>query len=87
LDAYAWSFEVGAVKPDGRIYEKVCADLGIRPERALIIGDTLDADYYGPKCAGMQAMRLDRNGTKQVPESIPSLHWLTDVLRELSTAI
>ncbi|SPB14114.1 HAD superfamily hydrolase [Caballeronia novacaledonica] len=60
LDAYAWSFEVGYLKPDRRIFEWACKRLGVAPENTLMIGDTLSADRDGALGAGMQAIHLQR---------------------------
>ncbi|MFM0531780.1 HAD-IA family hydrolase [Paraburkholderia strydomiana] len=60
LDAYAWSFEVGYLKPDRRIFKWTCKRLGVAPENTLVIGDTLSADYAGAQAAGMQAIHLRR---------------------------
>jgi len=60
LDAYAWSFEVGYLKPDRRIFNWTCKRLGVAPENTLMIGDTLIADYQGAQAAGMQAIHLRR---------------------------
>ncbi|MGF6877265.1 HAD-IA family hydrolase [Paraburkholderia sp. MM5477-R1] len=60
LDAYAWSFEVGYLKPDRRIFKWTCKRLGVAPENALMIGDRLIADYQGAQTAGMQAIYLRR---------------------------
>lgn len=35
LDAYGFSYEIGAMKPDPIIYQAVCRDLGIQPGRQL----------------------------------------------------
>lgn len=61
LDAYVWSFEVGAIKPDHRIYESACHSLRLRPEEVLMVGDTYEADYLGPKRFGMHALHLTRD--------------------------
>ncbi|MDM0122581.1 HAD family hydrolase [Variovorax arabinosiphilus] len=60
LDAYAWSFQVGAVKPEPRMYAHLCEALGARPEQVVMIGDTLLADYEGPIAYGMHACHLAR---------------------------
>ncbi|MCU4121002.1 HAD family hydrolase [Variovorax sp. N23] len=61
LDAYAWSFVVGAVKPEPRMYAHLCDALEVRPEQVVMIGDTLSADYEGPLAYGMQACHLARS--------------------------
>ncbi|MEV5832375.1 HAD family hydrolase [Nocardia sp. NPDC052112] len=42
--AYTLSFEIGAVKPDSRIFRTAVAQLGVRPESALMVGDSAVAD-------------------------------------------
>jgi putative hydrolase of the HAD superfamily len=46
------SAEAGAPKPDPRIFELALERLGVRPERALHIGDS-EADEEGARAAGM----------------------------------
>lgn len=76
LDAYAWSFEAGAVKPQAAIYETVCRQLACEPEQVLMVGDTLAADYDGPRDFGMQALHLARQGNSPVATAITSLDAL-----------
>lgn len=65
IDAYVWSFEAGAIKPDPTIYEKACLALGCSPGEVLFVGDTPEADYLGPIRFGMQALHLSRDGKKK----------------------
>ncbi|AZG44960.1 Phosphatase [Gordonia insulae] len=44
VDAYALSFEVGAIKPDPRIFHAALDPLGVAPRDALMIGDSDEAD-------------------------------------------
>jgi FMN phosphatase YigB (HAD superfamily) len=80
LDAYAWSFGVGATKPDPMMYETVCDALQCPPRHILMVGDTMDADYYGPRSFGMQARHLARAGNSPVHESISSLESILNIL-------
>lgn len=73
LDAYAWSFQVGAVKPEPRIYAHLCEALGTRPEQVVMIGDTLSADYEGPIAYGMQACHLARTNVSAAEARISTL--------------
>ncbi|CAB3804219.1 Phosphoglycolate phosphatase [Paraburkholderia ultramafica] len=61
LEAYAWSFEVGHLKPDRRIFEWTCKRLGVLPENTLVIGDSLSSDYDGATHAGLRAIYLRRD--------------------------
>jgi putative hydrolase of the HAD superfamily len=56
------SGEVGAGKPDPRIYAHTLALLGIPASQAVMIGDNLTNDVYGAQAAGMRGIWLDRRG-------------------------
>lgn len=61
MDSYVFSYEVGALKPDPRIYAAVHQALACRARDILVIGDGLRADVEGPLAYGMQARLLDRD--------------------------
>ena len=65
IDTYAWSYEVGAIKPESQIYQYLIDQLECRAKDVLFIGDTPLADYSGPTEFGMSARLIDRkNGQK-----------------------
>ena len=54
VDAFVLSYEVGRCKPDPAIFRHACADLGVEPERALMVGDTpADAGAVKAGCAAL----------------------------------
>ncbi|WP_208456373.1 HAD family hydrolase, partial [Burkholderia vietnamiensis] len=59
-DACAWSFEVGYLKPDPRIFEWVCERLNVAACEAVMVGDTFADDYAGALASGLNALHLDR---------------------------
>ncbi len=65
LDAYAWSYEVGAIKLESQIYQYLIDKLQCHAKDILFIGDTLFVDYSDPNEFGMSARLIDRkNGQK-----------------------
>jgi len=78
LDAYAWSFEIGYLKPDPRMLSWVCGRLGTPAHATLMIGDTFNADFEGALASGMQAIHLDRSG--KLTRSVPSVRSLTELM-------
>jgi HAD superfamily hydrolase (TIGR01509 family) len=40
VDVYALSYEIGVIKPDPKIFLRPCEELGVEPERSLMVGDT-----------------------------------------------
>ncbi len=70
LDGYAFSYEVGAIKPDPVIYQSICRQMEVEPGhlfddgrgRVLMIGDSKKCDQDGPRLVGMVGLHLDRNG-------------------------
>ena len=60
LDAMVFSHDVGARKPDPRIFAEALERLRTSPERAAHVGDLLKSDVKGAKAAGMYAVHVDR---------------------------
>jgi HAD superfamily hydrolase (TIGR01549 family) len=73
LDNYTWSFEVGAVKPEAAIYEALCKGLNYDPHEVVMIGDTLDADYSGPRRFGIHGFHLARREASPASEKLRTL--------------
>ncbi len=82
VDAYGFSFAVGAVKPQAAIYEAVCTALKLPPSAVLMVGDTFEADVAGPLSVGMQACHLvrDRVAASDAHHRISSLGELLQSL-------
>ncbi len=53
---------VGWEKPHNAIFQHATEAVAVRPERALHIGDSLQADAYGAHQAGLQPLWLQRQG-------------------------
>lgn len=83
LDAYAWSFEVGAIKPEPAIYAHVCRQLGCEPAQVLMVGDTPEADLLGPRRYGMRSLLLRREGPKAGDVAADTIADLGGVLAAL----
>lgn len=73
LDAYIWSFETGAVKPEPKIYKLLCHQLNCAPHEMIMIGDTPEADHSAPRRFGIHGFHLAREGDSPVAESIRTL--------------
>lgn len=78
IDSYVFSCDVGMCKPDPEIYLRLLREMGVRPEHALMTGDKMHADVYGPLGIGMNAIHLDRTG--KATHSIQSLEGVFDYL-------
>lgn len=68
LDVYAWSFQIGAIKPDPKVYEYLVCELQCSPSDILFIGDSPHADFDGPSKFGMKAKLLNRTGNDTLLE-------------------
>lgn len=53
---------VGKPKPHPEIFLYAIRALGIRPNEALFVGDSLEKDYFGALNSGLKAILLDRKG-------------------------
>lgn len=50
---------VGVAKPDPRIFEPALAAVGVAPEAAIHVGDSVLADIGGARAAGIRPIHLD----------------------------
>lgn len=73
FNAYAFSYELGVIKPDPTIYRSVCHDLGVVPghlfedaAQVAMIGDSLRCDRDGPRAIGIKGFYLNRSGTEEI---------------------
>ncbi|HEY3344961.1 MAG TPA: HAD family hydrolase [Anaerolineaceae bacterium] len=64
LDAILTSAAAGIRKPNPRIFHYLLDQLGIPPEQAVMVGDTLGADILGAHNVGMPGIWIDRRADK-----------------------
>lgn len=77
------SAEEGIRKPDPRIFSKTLKKLGVRPENAIMVGDTLPADVLGAQNSGVKSVwitrRANRPENNDVLESIQPDYAISDL--------
>jgi len=56
MDTVVFSSDVGVRKPRPEIFRRALDELGVPGERALFVGDRLDADVRGARDVGMQTV-------------------------------
>jgi putative hydrolase of the HAD superfamily len=74
------SRDVGATKPEPKIFREAVRRAGVLAAETLYVGDQYQIDVQGARGAGLQALLLDRGGyASEVParEKINSLRELT----------
>lgn len=80
LDTILSSAAVGLRKPDPRIFELACQNLGVAPADAVHVGDHHYADILGATAVGMTPVLIDRHDTGLDCSAIASLDELEDYL-------
>jgi putative hydrolase of the HAD superfamily len=74
VDAALSSKAHGKTKPDPTIFRAVLERLGVEPEDAAMVGDSLEDDIEGARALGMRAFLVDRDGRFQGVEGrLPNL--------------
>ena len=85
IDFICTAREAKAVKPNPQIYRTVLERLGVKPNEALMVGDTPEIDIIPPKKLGMKTALLCRKERKTVKEAdhvITSLRQLLKIIKE-----
>ncbi|WP_062370599.1 TIGR02253 family HAD-type hydrolase [Thermococcus guaymasensis] len=83
FDAVVTRDDVGAIKPEPKIFLRALEELGVSPREAVMVGDSLRQDIYGGKNVGMKTVWIARDGGEDFhfPDfKIRTLHELRKVL-------
>ena len=70
FDAAVFSAVVGFMKPDRRIYELVCSELGVEPCECLFVGDGANRELVGAQRAGMTPVLIHGEGEEPPWEDV-----------------
>ncbi|MFH1133089.1 MAG: HAD family hydrolase [Nanoarchaeota archaeon] len=76
FDTVAFSYEVGALKNDPKLFAAALKQLKMKPEDVLMIGDSLESDIKGAENAGIPAILLDRRNVREFENKIQNLRDL-----------
>ena len=72
---------VGKKKPSSEAFKHALKKLGVKPNEAIFVGDSLEDDYFGAKKVGMKAVLIQREGKPVAGvESITNLKEIFDFL-------
>jgi putative hydrolase of the HAD superfamily len=81
IDGVVTSADVGAAKPDVRVFERALAVAGVEAAGAVHVGDSPDNDVSGARAAGIRAVLVVRHGEPpQGVEAVRSLEELPALL-------
>lgn len=81
VDAVVDSRSHGRVKPHPTIFQAALDALGVRPDDAVMVGDSLEEDFEGARALGMRAILVDREERHpEVEERLTDLFGLPAAL-------
>jgi putative hydrolase of the HAD superfamily len=80
VDAVLTSGAHGKTKPHETIFRRMLELLGVAPDEAVMVGDTLEDDIEGAHAVGMQAVLVDREGRFPERERLDDLRGLPAAL-------
>jgi putative hydrolase of the HAD superfamily len=78
VDAVLTSAEVGAAKPNPRIFERALAVAGVEAGEALHAGDKVDNDVEGAATAGVRGVLVQRDGAP--PPGVEAISSLSELV-------
>jgi len=77
VDGVVTSAEVGAAKPEGRLFQRALTVAGADPGEALHVGDKVDKDVAGAGAAGIRAVLVQRVG--EPPDGVTAIRSLGEL--------
>ena len=79
VDAVVISAELGVAKPDPAIFRAALDRLGVAPDGAVHVGDSLEHDVAGARAAGLEAVLVNRNGAV-APDGVRTVASLAELV-------
>jgi putative hydrolase of the HAD superfamily len=86
FEAMAISGDLGIGKPHPAIFHAVLTPLDVRPEQALMVGNSIKGDIGGAQAVGMKAILIDRGDPHGQDDTIKPdavMHQLGEVMNYL----
>ncbi len=77
VDGVITSADVGAAKPDARVFRRALELAGVAPEGAIHVGDSLRNDVEGAEAVGVRAVLVQRVG--EPPPGVESIRSLGEL--------
>jgi putative hydrolase of the HAD superfamily len=77
VDDVVTSAEVGAAKPEPRVFQRALALVGVGPDAALHVGDKVDNDVAGAAAAGIRGVLVQRVG--EPPSGVEAVRSLLEL--------
>ena len=77
VDATVTSAEVGAAKPDPRVFQRALEVADVDAGEAVHVGDSLDNDVQGARAAGIRPLLVARQG--EPPPGVEAVRSLAEV--------
>jgi HAD superfamily hydrolase (TIGR01549 family) len=73
MDSIHLSYDSGLLKSDKKSFELVLKEFKIKPEEALMVGDSIESDMDGAKSAGIPGILIDRRDKRSFKNKVLSL--------------
>ena len=86
FDSITFSCDVGVRKPATEIFNYALNSLSVRPDEAVHIGDTPEADILGAKQSGMKAIYLNTKN-KPYPEELSQPDFTVQELAQIPNVL
>jgi len=83
FDAIIFSYEIGIIKPDPKIFELCLQKLNAQPSETLIIGNSFKSDIMGAKALGINGILI----AKEKPDFSKTDIWPYAMASELADVI
>ncbi len=71
FEVMLFSSETRSIKPSPRLFEILLEQAGVRPERAVYIGDDLARDVIGARAAGLASVWISHGRSRQPSDPVP----------------
>ena len=82
FDKIYLSYQTGFLKVNPKLFEEVLKEFNVKPEEAVMIGDSIDSDMKTPSGLGIKTILVDRRGRREYKSKIKNLNEINEIISE-----
>lgn len=83
FDEMIFSHDLGILKNDSEMFETALKKVGVKPEDAVMVGDSMESDIRGAEKAGIKAILIDRRDKREYNHKIVTLNDLQKMITKI----
>ncbi len=82
FDKIYFSYKTGMLKTNKALFEMILKEFNVKPEEAVMVGDSIESDMKTPSELGIKTILIDRKGRRDYPVKAKNLKEVYEIIEK-----